>query len=139
VARSGTVVLALGALPVLGGAPLSCAAEPPTIYCVFENGALAGGRCLTECESRCNLETIAGCAPPTCVDDCDRAASHRTDACLDASYAYWRCLRTSGQPEVTCEADVPVFSVNEDTCRSQRDTMQELCPDADAGAPDAGP
>jgi hypothetical protein len=130
-----TAIFVLGAL---GVAFVSCTGEPPTIYCVFENEALQGGRCLTECESRCNLERIAGCSADTCVTDCEKAASGQTNACLDASYAYWRCLRTSGEPHVTCEGDVAVFSVQEGTCETELDTRNERCPAvSDGGVGDA--
>ncbi|HEX4335440.1 MAG TPA: hypothetical protein VH062_05970 [Polyangiaceae bacterium] len=119
---------------VVGGTSLSsCKAEPPTIYCVFESGALAGGRCLTECESRCNLEIIAGCAEDTCVDDCEAMASRASNACLDASYTYWRCLRTSGQPSVTCDGATPVFTADPSTCTTEHDAMSARCPPLDAG------
>ena len=130
---------ALSALVGVGSALASCTGEPPTTYCVFENEALQGGRCLTECESRCNLERIAGCSSDTCVTDCDKAASTQSSACLDASYSYWRCLRTSGQPQVTCDGEVPVFSVPEHTCHDQLETMGERCLAIDGGpAADSG-
>jgi hypothetical protein len=134
--RATAAIFVFGALGVPGVAVVSCTGEPPTIYCVFENEALQGGRCLTECESRCNLERIAGCSTDTCVTGCEKAASHRTSACLDASYTYWRCLRTSGEPHVTCEGDVPVFSVKEGTCETQLETMSEKCPPIGDGGAD---
>jgi hypothetical protein len=160
--RAAAAILVLGALGVPGVAVVNCTGEPPTIYCVFENEALQGGRCLTECESRCNLERIAGCSQrrrdggqavvdvrisfgatvelsssDTCVTDCEKAASHRANACLDASYTYWRCLRTSGEPHVTCDGDTAVFSVKEGTCETQMDAMSARCPPVSDGGADA--
>jgi hypothetical protein len=126
-------MLALGALAAVF---VSCNGEPPTIYCVFENEALQGGRCLTECESRCNLERIAGCSSDTCVTDCDKAAASRSNACLDASYTYWRCLRTSGEPHVACDGDVAVFSVASGTCETALETMDSRCPEVVDGGRD---
>jgi hypothetical protein len=129
---------ALAALGLSGVAFVSCSGEAPIIYCVFENEALQGGRCLTECESRCNLERIAGCSTDTCVTDCEKATAGRSNPCLDASYTYWRCLRTSGEPAVTCEGDVAVFSVKEGTCESQLEAMTARCPAVSDGGAEAG-
>lgn len=138
VASQAKLVFALAALVPLGSGLLpSCSGEAPAVYCLFENEALQGGACLTECQSRCNLEALAGCVSTTCVTDCEKANLGQSDVCLDASYTYWRCLRTSGQPQVTCHDDAAVFSVNEDTCQSQLQMMHQRCPAADAGA-DAG-
>jgi hypothetical protein len=135
-----TVLFALALFAALGFALPSCTGEPPTIYCVFENEALQGGQCLTECQSRCNLEKIAGCGSMTCVADCERAAKRLSNACLDASYSYWRCLRTSGQPHVTCDGEVAVFSVPGDICRTELETKDARCPALDGGATsDAAP
>jgi len=122
---------------VAAGIALSaCKGAPPSIYCVFESEVLAGGGCLTECESRCNLQIGAGCASATCVGDCEARASGRSTDCLDASYSYWRCLRVSGLPQVTCRGAEPVFSVPDNVCASSREVALARCPaltDASAG------
>ncbi len=128
--------LSVSVLAWLGAA--SCNAVPPTIYCVFESEALSGGRCLTQCESRCNLTAAAGCGSEGCVDDCEKAEARLGSACLDARYAYWRCLRRSGQPTVTCRDGTPTLSVRGSTCESEESAMQERCPAGDGGAADGG-
>jgi hypothetical protein len=129
----------VAALLSLVGVTLSaCKGVPPTIYCVFESDVLAGGRCLTECESRCNLSNIAGCAKTSCVKDCEASSARSSSACLDASYSYWRCLRLSGQPRVTCSGETPVFSVEPGTCSAEHQTLLARCPPPDAGTVDAG-
>ncbi|HEX3594061.1 MAG TPA: hypothetical protein VHU80_03135 [Polyangiaceae bacterium] len=128
-AARGLAVVSL--LLLAGVLPSSCKATPPTIYCVFESESLAGGRCLTECESRCNLETIAGCPAPDCIEGCENGAVG-SGACLDAAYSYWRCLRLSAQPTVTCSDGTPVFTVPGETCSTEHAAMISRCP-ADAG------
>lgn len=128
--------LSLSLLAGLGAA--SCNAVPPTIYCVFESEVLSGGRCLTQCESRCNLITIAGCGSDTCVNDCEKAEARLGAACLDARYTYWRCLRRSAEPTVTCNDRTPTLSVRANTCESEQSAMQEQCRLGDGGARDGG-
>src|SRR5262249_47154096 len=98
---------------------------------------LASGRCLTECESRCALETTAGCATKTCVSDCQDGQSRTAPACLDASYTYWRCLRQGGLPHVTCLGDTPGLSPERAPCDAERAKKLTACPfDASTGARD---
>jgi hypothetical protein len=130
-------------------APLSCSGTPPQAYCVFENGALGGGRCLTDCESRCALESAAGCGYARCAKDCEALFSAQSAPCLDARHSYWRCLRVSGWPAVTCDAGRASFSAPASTCAEPQRAALEKCGVAegglladdvfplDSGAPDA--
>jgi hypothetical protein len=130
--RSSVVPLLFGLAGTLSD---GCSQNPGSnVQCVFESGDVATGRCLTECESRCNLESAAGCAPVDCVKACEKEAAKSTNACADADYARWRCLRTAGLPRVTCGSDGEAsFEVPADSCRPELATEEAACVSVDAG------
>jgi len=138
VARVFVAVLASAAASSVGCSGGSAA----TTYCVFENGALQPGACLMECESRCALAARAGCGtgasdageePPECLTECRAAEALESSACRDADYAYWRCLRLGGGPQVTCDGRIPVFTPDAAVCVSERAARADACGSRDGG------
>jgi hypothetical protein len=126
--------LALAVTAVVAFAACS-AADPTSSYCVYENGAVEHGRCLTMCESECALAAANGCGSPDCVTRCDAEDAARSPACRDASYVRWRCLRVAGGPAVRCESGSPTFVASPDPCPRERADERAACT-LDA-APDA--
>jgi hypothetical protein len=104
-------------------------------FCFFESGELLTGQCLTLCQSECALLAAAGCEPADCETTCDAADAKRSSSCHDASYVYWRCLRTSGGPNVTCGDVGANFSTSSSLCASDRASETTACDAPDAGAP----
>src|SRR5438552_3895528 len=126
-------MVALGALLALS--PSCTRSRQATAYCVYENNVMAGGLCLTECESRCNLEALAGCGSSTCVPSCDARAAELPHSCQEASYAYWRCQRLAGEPHVECHGHAPELATPASVCATERRSKESACSGRDAGMP----
>lgn len=134
--RTVSLVLFGSILASLGG---GCAQDPgANTRCVFESSTVATGACLTQCESQCSLEQTAGCGFATCVLECDGMAYHETEACLDASYAHWRCLRLAGLPLVECSSGKATLVVPDGACLAERKHELAACVTVDAGSAGSG-
>ena len=127
---SFTLLCFAGVTVVLGG---GCTNPGSNARCVFESGGVASGRCLTQCESQCSLEAVAGCAPADCVGACEKAASSLTNACADAQYTHWRCLRRAGLPRVACSGGEPSFEAPPGSCQAELGEERAVCGAVDAG------
>jgi hypothetical protein len=125
-----TLLCFAGVIVVLAG---GCTNPGSNARCVFESGGVASGRCLTQCESQCSLQAAAGCAPVDCVGACEKGASSLTNACADARYAHWRCLRRAGLPRVACSGGEPSFEASPRSCQAELGEERAACASVDAG------
>ena len=133
VVRASLLLVAIFA-PIFASACQTASAGSNS-FCLFENGALLTGQCLTLCQSECALLASAGCEPANCEKTCDATDAKRSSSCHDASYVYWRCLRTSNGPDVTCGVVGANFSTSSSLCASERASESSACAAPDAGAP----
>lgn len=126
------------ALALISTVACGKATNPDTVVCAF-NGNTALAPCPTLCEWQCDVARSEGCfendqaGAQECTERCDAQRDAEGEACVDAVYDFWVCLRKS-DTVTTCpsgEETLVRFAPIPGKCGAERGRARDRCDASD--------